>query len=495
MRRRDARHGQRSSEHGRVVTWLALLLVLVVGSAAFVGYRTDLADPWLEDGWVGERLDDVFGEQEPPGPEAVAAPAGLDLPDVVTPGPVADAALAAPLDARAVRRALAPYLRDDDLGRHVLAAVGGLDAAAPVFTQGGGTAIPASTTKVLTAVAALSVLDPAQAFTTRVVREGNRVTLVGGGDPLLAAAPPEEPTTPRPADVVTLARQAAQALLAQGVTRVRLDYDDSLFSGPAVNPRWPASYVPDGVVAPIGALWVDQGRPAQGTGRVADPARAAADAFATALTDAGVAVAGRPRHAVAGGAAIPVAEVVGPTVQDVVERVLLVSDNEASEVLVRQLGLAGAGEGSTTAGLRVVRDALAQAGVPTGDLVLHDGSGLSRANRIAPGTLLAALRLAATDPRPQLRGVLASLPVAAYTGSLSERFDEAAPAGRGRVRAKTGTLTGVSSLAGIATGVDGTPMLFVLMADRVATDDTLGARDALDGAAAALGACRCGTAG
>ncbi len=77
------------------------------------------------------------------------------------------------------------------------------------------------------------------------------------------------------------------------------------------------------------------------------------------------------------------------------------------------------------------------------------------------------------------------LPVAGFTGSLETRFEDAAPQGRGRVRAKTGTLTGVSALAGVATDLDGNPMVFVLMADRVALEDTLDAREALDALAAA----------
>ncbi len=71
-------------------------------------------------------------------------------------------------------------------------------------------------------------------------------------------------------------------------------------------------------------------------------------------------------------------------------------------------------------------------------------------------------------------------------------MDEGPPAGRGRVRAKTGTLSGVSSLAGVATGPDGRVMVFVLMADRVRDADETLARTTLDSAAAALGACACG---
>ncbi len=82
--------------------------------------------------------------------------------------------------------------------------------------------------------------------------------------------------------------------------------------------------------------------------------------------------------------------------------------------------------------------------------------------------------------------------MAGFTGSLATRMDEGPPAGLGRVRAKTGTLSGVTSLAGLATGLDGTVMVFVLMADRVRLPKGLDARTVLDSAAAALGACRCG---
>ena len=63
-------------------------------------------------------------------------------------------------------------------------------------------------------------------------------------------------------------------------------------------------------------------------------------------------------------------------------------------------------------------------------------------------------------------------------------------AGRGLVRAKTGTLTGVSALAGTTVTRDGRLVFFALLADQV--QSTLDARAALDAAAVALAACRCG---
>ena len=174
----------------------------------------------------------------------------------------------------------------------------------------------------------------------------------------------------------------------------------------------------------------------------------------------------------------------------VVERVLLVSDNEAAEVLLRHVGLATAGQGSFDAGRRGVVRVLEGAGADLSGATLYDGSGLSRRNRMTPATLIGVLRLATT--RPELEAVLGGLPVAGFTGSLADRFVMGTVEGRGRVRAKTGTLTGVASLAGVATDVAGRPMLFVLMADRVRPLDGTDAEVALDAAAAALGACRCG---
>jgi D-alanyl-D-alanine carboxypeptidase/D-alanyl-D-alanine-endopeptidase (penicillin-binding protein 4) len=473
------------------VRWVTALLVLALVAGGVAAYRLDLVVPWY---------DHFFGD-EPAAPLAespveVPPPPALDLPPVPATVPVAEvlgtSGRAAPAQ---VEAALAPYLADADLGPHVLAAVADRATGRPLARIGSGDAIPASTTKLLTGLAALQALGPERTFSTRVVAGGRgRVVLVGGGDPFLMAEPvgADGPSYPARADVVTLADKTAAALRRQGRTKVRLGFDDSLFADPGFNPAWPASYAEEGdIVSPITALWVDQGREPDSFRRVEDPSLRGAQVFAAALVEAGITVVGDPVHGVAGGSGREIASVTSAPVREIVERVVEVSDNEAAEVLAHHIGLEVRGAGSFSAGVEGTVRTLRALGVPTDGIEIYDGSGLSRDNRITPDALLAVLRIAATG-EPMLRTLVGALPVSAFTGSLADRFDEALPETRGLVRAKTGTLTAVSSLAGVVVDQQGHQMVFVLMADRIRKPRETAAEDALDEAAAALAGCFCG---
>ncbi|GAA1798375.1 hypothetical protein GCM10009795_049830 [Nocardioides hankookensis] len=467
MGRRDARHGS------RLAFWLPVVLVLALLAGGGTAY-------WLD-------RDQPDPDHDP---EQVAPPPGLELPPLTTPSPVAAAATGA-ADPAKVRQALAPLLRDGDLGPHVVATVAGSDGTS-LLQRGKDAAIPASTLKLLTSAAALETMGANHTFATTVVTAGPRgIVLVGGGDPLLSSTRPARDDYPRPADVVTLARATAAQLRASGTTRVRLGYDATLFTGPDVSPHWPASYVPDDVAAPIQSLWVDEGWSPEGD-PVDDPAQVAATVFAGALAKAGIDVVGVPVPRAADPAATELARVTSPPLSQLVEHTLLVSDNQAAEVLARHVAIATGAPATFTDGADAVLATIGELGVPTAGATTYDGSGLSRDNRLAPATLTALLDVAGAAEHPELRSVLTGLPVAAFSGSLSERFDGTADAsGRGSVRAKTGTLTGVSGLAGTVVDRTGTPMVFAVLADDIALLDTLDARDALDDIASALAACRC----
>jgi serine-type D-Ala-D-Ala carboxypeptidase/endopeptidase (penicillin-binding protein 4) len=467
----------------RVRRWstglVALLLVLAVASHVFeLGPRVlgwDYPSPITE-------------------PAEVAPPPGLTLPAPSPATAVASAPGERSADPEAVRRAIAPLLRDEDLGPRVSVAVGQLSDGTTVFETGPSPVTPASTMKVLTTAAVLATLGPDHTFTTTTVAGDTPrdVVLVGGGDPLLARTPDSD-AYPSRADIVTLAKATARSLKKRGRVRVRIGYDTTLFSGPEVSSAWRASYIPDDVVSPISSLWVDEGRERQGDpARSDDPALAAAEAFAAVLERQGIVVRGRPQPAVVDDPeAVEYASVHSAPLSQIAQWVLEVSDNEAAEVLFRHVAIAEGLPGSFSGGAAAVRDVLGRLGVDTTGERILDGSGLSRRNRLSPGTLLSVVEAAAAEENPDLRTVVSGLPVAGFTGSLTYRFSTGDEEGLGRVRAKTGTLTGVHGLAGVVTDRDGTVYSFVAIADRVKVEDTLDAREQIDKVAAALAACSC----
>lgn len=466
---------------------VGLVLALVAGGA--VAWRAGALDDVVA-GYLLAGTPDPVEE-----PAEVPPPAGVDVPPLPEPEPVAVAATGGTLRPAAVRRALGRALADPDLGPSVHVAVADLgDPGSAAYTEVRGprdTFTPASTMKLVTAVAALEALGPDHRFATTVVAAGRRLTRGGGGDPVLARGP--DPDRPELADVATLAAATAEALQDRPGRRrpVRLSYDVSLFDGPAENPRWRADYVPDDIVSPITALWVDEGLSPDRSFRFDDPASAAADAFAAALREEGVRVRGAVTARSAPASAEELARVESPPLSQVVERVLEVSDNEGAEVLGFHVGDAVVGRASFAGAADGVRRTLRDLGVPVRGTRLHDGSGLARSNLLPAETLLGVLRVAGDPDEPRLRAVLTGLPVAGFTGSLAFRFDTGPAAATGRVRAKTGSLTGVRSLAGVALDQRGTPLAFVLAADRIGLADTVDAEQALDEVAARLAACRC----
>lgn len=274
--------------------------------------------------------------------------------------------------------------------------------------------------------------------------------------------------------------------------QVHLLVDATLYTGPATGPGWKPSYVTSGNVAPVSALEVDEGRknPAASP-RVADPAAAAGASFAALLKAGGIEVVGSPVPGTAPDGATVLAAVSSPPVSALVDRLLQRSDNDLAEALGRQVaiheGLPASFAGAAEATMRV----LASLGVAPSGLVLADNSGLSRDDRVTVTALTQLLRLAASADHPQLRSVAVGLPVGGFSGTLSQRFGTGATVGAGVVRAKTGTLDGVSSLAGYATDADGRLLAFAFVSNGVPVGSTTKAEAALDKLAAVLAGCGC----
>ncbi len=410
--------------------------------------------------------------------------------------------------AAGVAAALAPLLGSATLGSHVGAIVDDLSSGQVLLSRNAGSGFaPASTAKLAVAVAALDVLGPAATFTTKVVAGGaSSIVLVGGGDPTLAAGHPPASDYPQPATLVSLAAQTARALRAKGIRAVRLGYDTSLFTGPLLAPGWPGSYVTTGNVTPISSLEVDQGRltasgapqdandPENFRARTFTPAAEAAQAFAGFLAGDGIRVRGAVSQTAAPHGAATIAAVASPPLAEIVDWMLTQSNNVIAENLARQVAIATGRPASFSGAAAAETAVLRRLGV-RGEIRLVDGSGLSPQDRVTPNVLIQLIRLAAASGRPGLRAVITSLPVAGFSGTLAPGgsvFPDVGQAGLGVVRAKTGNLSTVVALAGIAQARDGELFAFAFMADRLSgTGLDAGAAD-LTRLATSLAGCGCG---
>lgn len=352
--------------------------------------------------------------------------------------------------------------------------------------------VPGSTAKVLTASAALLTLDPTAGFVTRVVAgpEPGTVVLVGGGDPTLTALPDGETGTyPSPTRLTELAAEVREATPGP-IEQVLID--TTRFSGDTLAPTWDPSDVADGFVTPIVPLMLDGGRidPSRQDGpRTTEPAQEAGRAFAEMLGADAVAEGTAP------GGTEQLGAVTSAPFSELVEHAMRSSDNVLAETLAREVAISRGGEPTFTGAATETMAALTQAGFDPSGAELLDGSGLSRSD-VVPARLLGALMGAAAAPAEGqqdtefLRPMITGLPVAGGDGTLDDRFAVDAPsaAGRGTVRAKTGTLSGVSSLAGVVTDADGRLLVFALISNG-ASPATV--RPRLDAMAADLSACGC----
>jgi D-alanyl-D-alanine carboxypeptidase/D-alanyl-D-alanine-endopeptidase (penicillin-binding protein 4) len=190
-----------------------------------------------------------------------------------------------------------------------------------------------------------------------------------------------------------------------------------------------------------------------------DSALDAGGYFARALKRRGIAVSDVRRERRPGDAK-ELARVRGLRLDSIVRRMLLVSDNQDAEHLLRLVAI-GNGQPATWAGSNAaVRSVLAKLDVPLAGMALYDGSGLSRSDRLTARNLADVLRAALSPYRSKIRAAfLAALPVAGVSGTLGANYSryvtKPTTCAVGRLQGKTGSLRDVITLAGVTTARDG----------------------------------------
>lgn len=215
--------------------------------------------------------------------------------------------------------------------------------------------------------------------------------------------------------------------------------------------------------------------------RVDDPARFAGEVFRRALADRGVTI----KQRALGSAAVPVtakpiAVHDSQPLPDVLRFMNKSSDNYVAESLLKTMGAetrATPGPASWADGLAAVSNALAQVGLPKGSFRAENGSGLFASTDVTAHQLITLLTAAHKDYRigPDL---LQSLPIGGVDGTLAKRW-HGHPA-KGRVRAKTGTLDKVVTIAGYLAADSGHPLAFAILLNDVPPGQRSTARALMD---------------
>ncbi|MFY1674717.1 D-alanyl-D-alanine carboxypeptidase/D-alanyl-D-alanine endopeptidase [Plantactinospora sp. WMMB334] len=485
---------------GRLVGTLATALVLALAIAGVAVLRPGPVDEWLGGGGPATSGPQVDPTEPPPPPVLTAA--GASAPEPTPEG---------------VRAALGPLLTSSVLGNEVNISVVDAVTGKVLYQNGQDTpTIPASTTKLVTAAAVLAARGPAYRISTRVVAGANpgEVVIIGAGDPTLAVN--ATGWYPGAGRLDRLAAQVKKALGGTAPTKVIID--GSLYSGPVLEPAWDSDIPTGGYGAVITALMTDGARQdprdqGRGQARHAKPDEAAGRAFAkllglpvsavvtgTAPAATGTAPAatdsptpGEPSPGTPGPGS-ELGRVQSPPLIRLVEFMLRESDNVVAEALARQVALAREKPASFVGAAEAVDEMVGELGLPVAESALADGSGLSRANRVTPSLLTDLLTMAAKGDRPELADLFPGLPVAAWSGTLSDRFDRSGEKptrpGAGVVRAKTGTLSGVHAISGVVTTADGRLLAFAVLANKVPVGQDV-AQPELDRIATTLARCGC----
>jgi len=227
--------------------------------------------------------------------------------------------------------------------------------------------------------------------------------------------------------------------------------------------------------------------------RSEDPAGQAAGVFAAFLGADGIHVTGQDGRQKAAPHAASVAAVSSPPLAAVVGWMLRESNNVIAENLARQVALRERRPASFSGAAASVTAVLRRLGVP-GGVHLVDGSGLSPQDRIAPAVLAHLVSLASADTQGRLRAVITGMPVAGFSGTLAPGgsvFSGFSARSRGLVRAKTGNLSSVATLAGLVYDASGRMLAFAFMTDQVRPVDLGKAAGGLDRMASALAGCGC----
>lgn len=231
--------------------------------------------------------------------------------------------------------------------------------------------------------------------------------------------------------------------------------DESFFDARRTGPRWRSGF--SIYSRPLSALSLNRNN-------IGAPPSAAATRARAALRGIGIRQTGGVRVGRTPRSATEVASITSPPLHAILGLTNPASDNYQAEMLMKAVGAYGAGVGTTVAGARRATVLLRERGILNLNDRIVDGSGLSHSNRLSAASLTRLIAAADRDPEWG-RALVRSLPQGGE-GTLRRRFRGPE---RKRVRAKTGTLSGVTSLAGRVVSRRGQRYAFAVLVESANT--------------------------
>lgn len=348
---------------------------------------------------------------------------------------------------------------------------------------------PASTTKTLTAFAAVHTLEMSGTLDTEVylthADTSPTIVLQGHGDMLLGEGQNDPSHINGRAGLATLAQNTAQSLRQRGIDQVALAVDDSLFGDDNTSTALEQNNDGDAMYTPLSSMAVDGGRMRYGL--TADPdaftdyptlsrttASDAAQTFRSLLTQQGITVTDSSDTS-GTEASARIAKVSSAPLNEVMAFMLRHSDNTLAELFARLTALKLGLGNSMDADIQAVVQVLRANDIPTDGLHLTSCSGLAAGTRLRIPTLLAVQRsLVGLDDGGAAE--IEGLSVPGLTGTARNRAanDDI----KGLARVKTGSLGGVRALAGNVSREHGGVLLFAVIVND--SSDELAANNAID---------------
>lgn len=380
------------------------------------------------------------------------------------------------VDAAAAQQLIDAFAADPSVGTDFSIVIATADGTVVASHEPDAQREPASTMKTLTALAAASVLDmgstlATSAYLSQASGQTPTLYLKGSGDMLLGSGDNDPNHINGRAGLGTLAKTTATSLKQRGITSVAVRYDDTVFA----DPRYPATIAQNNpsnmYYTAVSSMAVDGGR--QWTADQQHdpdlftsypvlsmtPAADAAVTFAQRLTEQGITVDGSPVAASVPSGLHAVATVQSATLAEIMAFTLRHSDNTLAEEFGRLLANATGNDNSPTGATTAVKQELDKLGVSTSGLVMADCSGLSDGSRLTATTLVQV-----QERNLRVGGAVAAaegLSVPGLVGTAKSRLADQALAGQ--LRVKTGSLKGVTSMAGNVSRTNGGLVSFAVI--------------------------------